>query len=111
MRNDKERLLDILESINVIEKNLLLRKIYELHELEFIGIVRCIEIIGEACRCISDILKNQYSNVLWREIANMRNILVHQYFEVDHDKIAKVIEKDLPLLKEQVEKILEDFNE
>jgi uncharacterized protein with HEPN domain len=49
VRDDKERLLDILDSISLIEKYLLLNKdLYHLNEMELMGIVRCIEIIGEA---------------------------------------------------------------
>ena len=107
MRDDRERLLDILDSISLIEKYLLLNKdLYHLNEMELMGIVRCIEIIGEASRCLSEDCKNKYNQVPWRQISNMRNILVHQYFEIDTDRVETVIKKNIPELKVSVDEIL-----
>ncbi|MEB3316397.1 MAG: HepT-like ribonuclease domain-containing protein [Candidatus Melainabacteria bacterium] len=110
MRDDRERLLDILDSISLIEKYLLLNKdLYHLNEMELMGIVRCIEIIGEASRCLSEDCKNKYNQVPWRQISNMRNILVHQYFEIDTDRVESVIKKNIPELKVSVEEILKQL--
>lgn len=108
MRDDNERLLDILDAINIIDKSLSSGKeIHALNELEFLGIVRCIEIIGEACNNLSKPYQDKYSEVPWRQIANMRNILIHQYFNVDIEKVEKVVKENLPKLKSQIQKILE----
>ena len=110
MRDDRESLLDILVSISLIEKYLLLNKdLYHLNEMELMGIVRCIEIIGEASRCLSEDCKNKYNQVPWRQISNMRNILVHQYFEIDTDRVESVIKKNIPELKVSVEEILKQL--
>jgi uncharacterized protein with HEPN domain len=110
VRDDRERLLDILDSISLIEKYLLLNKdLYHLNEMELMGIVRCIEIIGEASRCLSEDCKNKYNQVPWRQISNMRNILVHQYFEIDTDRVESVIKKNIPELKVSVEEILKQL--
>jgi uncharacterized protein with HEPN domain len=110
VRDDRERLLDILDSISLIEKYLLLNKdLYHLNEMELMGIVRCIEIIGEASRCLSEDCKNKYNQVPWRQISNMRNILVHQYFEIDTDRVESVIRKNIPELKVSVEEILKQL--
>jgi len=110
VRDDRERLLDILDSISLIEKYLLLNKdLYHLNEMELMGIVRCIEIIGEASRCLSEDCKNKYNQVPWRQISNMRNILVHQYFEIDTDRVESVIKKNIPELKVSVEGILKQL--
>jgi uncharacterized protein with HEPN domain len=110
VRDDRESLLDILDSISLIEKYLLLNKdLYHLNEMELMGIVRCIEIIGEASRCLSEDCKNKYNQVPWRQISNMRNILVHQYFEIDTDRVESVIKKNIPELKVSVEEILKQL--
>jgi uncharacterized protein with HEPN domain len=110
VRDDRERLLDILDSISLIEKYLLLNKdLYHLNEMELMGIVRCIEIIGEASRCLSEDCKNKYNQVPWRQISNMKNILVHQYFEIDTDRVESVIKKNIPELKVSVEEILKQL--
>lgn len=107
MRDDIQRLEDIVHSITIIEKALSKNpNLYELGELEYLGIVRCIEIIGEACNAITNELKNKYPEITWRAIINMRNVLIHQYFEVDEDKIEEVVINNLPELKKSIEKIL-----
>ena len=107
MRDDEERLQDVLESIQLLEKYLSgSKELYGLNELEFMGVVRCVEVIGEACRYLSDELRSKYPNVPWREISNMRNILAHQYFNVDTEKVEIVIKQDIPKLKIEIEKII-----
>lgn len=110
MRDDKVRLQDMLEAIKLLEKNLLPGvALHSLDELKFLGVVHCLEILGEACRYVSDELRNKFPEVPWREISNMRNILIHQYFKVDVEKVEKAINKDIPELKVKIERILESF--
>lgn len=107
MRNDKKRLQDILESIQLLEKHLSNNKeLYKLNELEFMGVVRCIEVIGEACRYLSEGLKTKYPDIPWREISNMRNILAHQYFNVDIEKVEIAVKQDIPRLRIEIENII-----
>jgi uncharacterized protein with HEPN domain len=110
MRDDRERLLDIQEAIARIEKYAARgRGAFESEELIQTWIVHHIRIIGEACRALSDTVKNRYPNVPWPQVVGMRNILVHHYFDVDSDIIWSVVEKDLPALKNQLDAILNDL--
>jgi len=63
------------------------------------AVIRDLEVIGEAGKRISDKLKDGYPDVPWRNIAGLRNILIHQYMEVDIAEVWNIIERDLPLLK------------
>jgi uncharacterized protein with HEPN domain len=84
MRNDAEWMLDIIEAIERIEKySSRGRDIFEKDELIQNWIVNHLQIIGEACRCISPDFKNQHPEILWSEIIGMRHILVHRYFGID----------------------------
>jgi uncharacterized protein with HEPN domain len=74
------------------------------------AIIRHIEIIGEASGKVSDETKMKYSFIPWTDIKGMRNKLIHDYFGVDVDEVWKVIQKDIPLLKIQIRKILEETN-
>ena len=72
------------------------------------GVIRQIEIIGEATRRLSRAFRVQYPETPWDDIAGMRDKLVHDYFGVDIDKVWLTALDDLPVLKIQVEKILTD---
>jgi uncharacterized protein with HEPN domain len=107
MRRERERLLDILEAIERIEKYAEEGKdAFESDELIQTWIVHHIEIIGEACRSLSDDFQATHANVPWTDIIGMRNILVHHYFGIDTDAVWSVVEKDLPELKLNIQAIL-----
>lgn len=109
MRDDRERLRDILEAIEQIEKYTVQGEAeYRHNELIQIWIVHHLQIIGEATSSLSRQLKDQYSRVPWAEIVAFRNILVHEYFRVDLTAVWKIIERDLSELKNQVKAILQD---
>jgi uncharacterized protein with HEPN domain len=73
------------------------------------GIIRQIEIIGEAARRLSGDLRNKYSHVPWADIAGMRDKLIHHYFGVDIDKVWLTAKDDLPTLKVEVKEILAEL--
>ncbi len=106
MRDDRQRILDILEAIEKIEKHISGGKtVFEEDELIQTWVVYHLQIIGEAASKISDAVKEKYSTVPWRKIIGMRNALVHGYFGVDADAVWAVVENDLPMLKESLEKM------
>lgn len=107
MRRERERLLDILEAIERIEKYAEEGKeAFESDELIQTWIVHHIEIIGEACRSLPDDFQASNTNVPWADIIGMRNILVHHYFGIDTDAVWSVVERDLPELKLNMQAIL-----
>lgn len=103
MRDDRQRILDILEAIEKIEKHTSGGKAaFEEDELIQTWVVYHLLIIGEAASKISDAIKEKYSAVPWRKIIGMRNTLVHGYFGVDADVVWAVVKNDLPTLKESL---------
>jgi len=107
MTKDHERLRHILEQISYIEQFIQdTRDIKTLKATE-----RCIEIIGEACRAISDELQSQYPEVPWRSIVGMRNILVHEYYQLDNETIWDIAENKIPALKDWIIGILEQLDD
>ena len=107
MREARERLLDIIEAIEILEKSIpASKKLHELDEIVFLGIVRCIEIIGESCRALPEDFKAKHTTIPWNKIIGMRHVLIHQYFKIDIDKVEKAISNDIPILKEKILKIL-----
>lgn len=107
MRDDRERLLDMLEAIRKIEQYASDESFStRADELVEIWMIHHLQIIGEAAARISDELRKKHTEVSWGGMIGMRHVLVHGYFETDKDLVWKVVERDLPALKKQVEDIL-----
>lgn len=67
---------------------------------------RKLEIIGEATKRIPEDFKNNHQNIPWEDMAGMRDILIHQYTEIDEDIVWKTITQKIPPLKQHIESIL-----
>lgn len=99
------RIFHIAEAIERLEAHAGGLAECELHEdvLRYYGIVKNIEIIGEAARMLTDEFKAAHPEVEWRNISGMRNFLVNEYFNVDDETIFAVLHTEIPQLKEQIE--------
>lgn len=111
MRDPKLYLLDILKSIESIEKFIENNDYESLKndDLRLSAILRKLEIIGEAAKNIPENIKQKYPNITWKDISGMRDRLIHFYFGVKFDLIWETIKKDLPFLKEQIKIILKEL--
>jgi uncharacterized protein with HEPN domain len=70
------------------------------------ALVRLLEVIGEAAKGISNEARSAHANVPWREMAGMRDRLIHAYFDVDLDRVWKTVTERLPPLIEQLSVLL-----
>ena len=88
MRDESVRLWDILEAIERIEKHTYEgQAAFVQNELIQTWVVHHIEIIGEACRSLSNEFQARHTGIPWSDIIGMRNILVHHYFGIDLDAV------------------------
>ncbi len=107
-KDDLVYLQDIIDAITSIEsfsKKMDLRKL-EKDDLRQSAIIRKLEIIGEAVKNLSSTLKEKHPQIEWRKIAGARDILIHAYSGVKLSRVWEIIEKDLPLLKKEILKII-----
>jgi uncharacterized protein with HEPN domain len=113
-KDPKVFLSHILESIQLIEeysKSLTQAKFHKNRPLQD-AIIRRLEIIGEAVKNLPVSFKTKYPDVPWRQIAGMRDILIHEYFDVDLVLTWKVVKHELPRIKKKLSVILStDFSE
>ncbi len=72
------------------------------------AIMRRIELIGEAVKQMPEEFKDKNPNIPWRQIAGTRDIFIHGYMEVNLDRVWNIIQNDLPPLKKQIQKLLQE---
>jgi uncharacterized protein with HEPN domain len=110
MRDDHERLQDILEAIAQIERYTSQgRENFYQNELIQVWTMHHLQIIGEASNSLSKTLLAQYPTVPWTAIIEFRNILAHEYFRINLDIVWRIVERDLPNLKSQIEAIMQEL--
>jgi len=73
------------------------------------AVLRALEVVGEAAKNIPDELRARYSDIPWREMAGMRDKVIHSYFEVDFETVWIILHEDIPALKPAIEKMLNDL--
>lgn len=97
----------ILESISKIEKYIegVTEEQFAVSDEKQDQITRRLEIIGEATKNISDEYRHQHPEIPWRKMAGMRDMVIHQYYNVDYRAVWDTIQL-LPDLKNKIEKLL-----
>jgi len=110
-RGDFELLSDIHEAVKRITsylKNTTSEKFYKDNKTQD-AVVRNLEIIGEAAKNVSKPLKDKYSDIPWKEMAGIRDRLIHHYFGVNLDVVWSVAKEDLPLVAKNIKVIIESL--
>jgi uncharacterized protein with HEPN domain len=108
-RSDIDYIQDMLEAISRISKyckNISYEDFLQ-NTMTQDAVVRNLEIIGEAVKNLNESLKENHPDVPWKNIAGIRDRLIHDYFGVNWDIVWDVIEKDIPELSNKVRAILE----
>ena len=109
---DRERLEHIIDAIDRLQSGIEKRSLDELcqDKLTYYGLVKNLEIIGEASYRLTKAFRNAHPDTPWDKIIGMRHILVHDYYNVDDNTIRYIIEDDLEPLRKQIADYLMDTN-
>lgn len=71
------------------------------------AVIRNLEIIGEATKRLPEEFRAQYTQVSWKTMAGLRDVLIHDYLKVDINRVWKIIEINLPDLETQIKAIID----
>ena len=74
------------------------------------GAVRSFEIIGEASKKFDVDFKTSRNEIPWKEMAGMRDKLIHDYIDVDYWIVWQAMDEDIPELKIKIETLLKELN-
>lgn len=107
-RDYKTFLEDIIDGINKIEKYIKDLNFEEFKNNDLIvdGVIRNLEVIGEAVKQIPEEIRVKYPNVEWKKIAGLRDILIHAYFGIDLETVWDIVKNKLPDLKDKISRML-----
>jgi uncharacterized protein with HEPN domain len=75
-------------------------------EKTIFAVIRALEVIGEAAKNIPEPIRNKYPHIPWRDMAGMRDKLIHHYFGVDLKTIWKTVTQDLPILQVEIKTVV-----
>jgi uncharacterized protein with HEPN domain len=109
MRDYALYLKDILEAMEAIEKFVegIDRDSFQKNDMILSAVIRKFEIIGEATKGIPEMMRNRYPKIPWKEMAGMRDRLIHFYFGIKYDLVWYTIKDVIPRIKPLILEILE----
>ena len=112
IRNYRLYIEDILECIGKITAYINTKSFekFSKDEKTIDAVVRNFEIIGEATRQLPKDVKDKYPDIVWREMIDFRNIIIHEYFGMSLKIMWDIIKNELPPLESKIKKILKKLS-
>ena len=110
MRHEKLYLTDIVDAARAIEKFIMGEDFNEFEQNEMMNsaVLQKLTVIGEAASKLPKEFTKRFPAIPWTDIVSFRNIAVYEYFAVRWDIVWVAASEEVPILREQIEKILHD---
>jgi uncharacterized protein with HEPN domain len=107
-QRDPAYLFDMLEASEKVQNYLKNKTLEDFLSDEMLrdAVERNLEIIGEAARRISEVFKQGHPEIPWRQIIAQRNVLIHEYADIDIEEIWEVVSFHLPRLINQIKPLI-----
>lgn len=96
-------ILEFMEGIGVDE--------FVIDEKTSSAVIQKFEVIGEATKNIPESIREKHPQVPWKDMAGMRDRLIHGYFGIDYLLVWETVEQNIPTLEFQIRKILNEMNQ
>lgn len=110
MKDDKFYVIHVLEEIARLETFAAGgREAFFSSDLVRYAVLRSLQTLGESIKRLSEGVKAAYPQVDWKGIVALRNVLVHDYLDLDPEEIWNIVALDVPVLKGQMHKVLKDL--
>lgn len=113
MRNHRLYLKDIFEAMNAAQTFIegMDFEAFATDDKTASAVVRKLEIIGEATKNVPEDIRQQYPQVPWRNMAGMRDRIIHRYFAVNYTIVWDTVKDHLPPLQSIIGQILKDMED
>ena len=109
---DKSRLEDILKSIQLIEEysDGISFETFVADTMRYYAIMKNVEIVGEAANMLTRDFRETNTELPWREIIGMRNVLVHGYANISNEQLWSAVKDDIPIIKNAVNNYMNNID-
>ena len=105
-----EDILDAMDKVEILLQDVTREQFEADFRINFAA-VRALEIIGEATKRLPMALRDQYPHIPWKDMAGMRDRMVHGYDAVNLKIVWKTVKQRIPTVKPQIRRILADYEE
>ena len=108
MKNARLPLEHIRQAMRFLLDRVHSKKDLEQDEVLRYAVERNFTVIGEAAKRIPESVRKENPQIPWKEMAGMRDMIIHEYDEIDLDEVWETIEKDIPKTLENIDRLLAD---
>jgi uncharacterized protein with HEPN domain len=103
-----EDILDAMEKAEMMLEDVEFQEFVDDFRINFV-VVRALEIIGEATKRLPLSLREQYPAIPWKQMAGMRDRIIHGYDAIDYQVVWDAVKQEIPPVKPHLQQILSDY--